>query len=140
MGEKFLRDTEKTMVAQSFQPPYHFIVLPRVFHSIFFHLIVFFIAKNVFVLVLKIAYSNTRAQAHSQAVVLFVVVLQVRRIPLSSNTSSKANYGLCAETGKTAAAMTNFSGLTKSTEPLTAVIFGSFAAVFFLTDHISVHF
>ena len=26
---------------QSFQPPYHFIVLPRAFHSIFFHLIVF---------------------------------------------------------------------------------------------------
>ena len=63
----------------SFQPPYHFIVLPRAFHSIFFfHLIVFFIGKNVFALVLKIAYSNTRTQAHSQAVVLLVVVLQVR--------------------------------------------------------------
>ena len=45
---------------QSFQPPYHFIVLPRAFHSIFFHLIVFFIEKNVFALILKIAYSNTR--------------------------------------------------------------------------------
>ena len=102
---------------QSFQPPYHFIVLPSTFHSGFFHLIVFFIEKNVFALVLKIAYSNTRTQAHSQAVVLLVVVvLQVRRILLSSNTSSKANYGLCAETGKTAAAMTNFSGFTKSTE------------------------
>ena len=116
---------------KSFQPPYHFIVLPRAFHSILFHLIVFFIEKNVFALVLKIAYSNTRTQAHSQAVVLLVVVLQVRRILLSSNTSSKANYGLCAETGKTAAAMTNFSGFTKSTELLTAVIFGRFAAVFF---------
>ena len=117
---------------QSFQPPYHFIVLPRAFHSIFFHLIVFFIEKNVFALVLKlkIAYSNTRTQAHSQAVVLLVVVLQVRRI-LFSNTCSKANYGLCAETGKTAAAMTNISGFTKSTELLTAVIFGRFAAVFF---------
>ena len=62
---------------------------------------------------------------------MLVVVLQVRRILLSSNTSSKANYGLCAETGKTAAAMTNFSGFTKSTELLTAVIFGRFAAVFF---------
>ena len=61
---------------------------------------------------------------------MLVVVLQVRRI-LSSNTSSKANYGLCAETGKTAAAMTNFSGFTKSTELLKAVIFGRFAAVFF---------
>ena len=101
---------------QSFQPPYHFIVLPRAFHSIFFHLIVFFIEKNVFVLVLKIAYSNTRIQAHSQAVVLLVVVLQVRRILLSSNTSSKANYGLCAETGKTTAAMANLNGFTKSTE------------------------
>ena len=101
---------------QSFQPPYHFIVLPRAFHSIFFHLIVFFIEKNVFALVLKIAYSNTRTQAHSQAVALLVVVLQVRKILLSSNTSSKANYGLCAETGKTAAAMTNLSGFTKSTE------------------------
>ena len=116
---------------QSFQPPYHFIVLPRAFHSIFFHLIVFFIEKNVFTLVLKIAYSNTRTQAHSQAVVLLVVVLQVRRILLSSHTSSKANYGLCAETGKTAAAMTNFSGFTKPTELLTAVIFGRFAAIFF---------
>ena len=87
--------------------------------------------KIVFALVLKIAYSNTRTQAHSQAVVLLVVVLQVRRILLSSNTSSKANYGLCAETGKTAAAMTNFSGFKKSTELLTAVIFGRFAAVFF---------
>ena len=66
-----------------------------------------------FALVLKIAYSNTRTQTHSQAVVLLVVVLQVRRILLSSNTSSKANYGLCAETGKTAAGMTNFSGFTK---------------------------
>ena len=74
------------------------------------------------------AYSNTRTQAHSQAVVLLVVVLQVRRILLSSNTSSKANYGLCAETGNIAAAMTNFS-FTKSTELLTAVIFGRFAAV-----------
>ena len=119
---------------QSFQPPYHFIVLPRAFHSIFFHLIVFFIEKNVFALVLKIAYSNTRTQAHSQAVVLLAVVLQVRRILLSSNTSSKANYGLCAETGKTAAAMTNFSGFTKSTELLTAVIFGRFAAVFFFVN------
>ena len=129
---------------QSFQPPCHFIVLPRAFHSIFlFHLIVFFIEKkNVFALVLKlkIAYSNTRTQAHSQAVVLLVVVLQVGRILLSSNTSSKANYGLCAETGKTAAAMTNFSGFMKPTELLTAVIFGRFAAVFFLTDRISVHF
>ena len=118
---------------QSFQPPYHFIVLPRAFHSIFFHLIVFFIEKNVFALALKlkIAYSNTRTQAHSQAVVLLVVVLHVRRILLSSNTSSKANYGLCAETGKTAAALTNFSGFTKSTQLLTAVIFGWFAAVFF---------
>ena len=72
-------------------------------------------------------------QTHSQTVVLLVilVVLQVRRILLSSNTSSKANYGLCAETGKTAAAMTNFSGFTKSTELLIAVIFGRFAAVFF---------
>ena len=87
--------------------------------------------KNVFALVLKIAYSNTRMQAHSQAVVLLVVVLKVRRILLSSNTSSKANYSLFAETGKTAAAMTNFSGFTKSTELLTAVIFGRFAAVFF---------
>ena len=87
--------------------------------------------KNVFALVLKIAYSNTRTQAHSQAVVLLVVVLQVRRILLFSNTSSKANYSLCAETGKTAAAMTNFSGFTKSTELLTAVIFGRLAAVFF---------
>ena len=104
-------------IIQSFQPPYHFIVLPRAFHSLFFfHLIVFFIEKNVFALVFKIAYSSTRTQAHSQAVVLLVVVLQVRRILLSSNTSSKANYGLCAETGKTAAAMTNFSGFTKSTE------------------------
>ena len=77
-------------------------------------------------------------QAHSQAVVLLVVVLQVRRI-LSSNTSSKANYGLSADTGKTAAAMTNFSGFMKSTELFTAVIFGRFAAVFFLTDRISVH-
>ena len=118
-------------LSQSFQPPYHFIVPPRAFHTIFFHLIVFFIEKNVFALVLKIAYSNTRTQAHSQAVVLFVVVLQVRRILLSSNTSSKANYGLCAETGKTAAAMTNFNGFTKSTELLTAVIFGRFAAIFF---------
>ena len=102
---------------QSFQPPYPFIVLPRAFHTIFFfHLIVFFIEKNVFALVFKIAYSNTRTQAHSLAVVLLVAVLQVRRILLSSNTSSKANYGLCAETGKTAAAMTNFSGFTKSTE------------------------
>ena len=103
---------------QSFQPPYHLIVLPRAFHSIFFifHLIVFFIEKNVFVVVLKIAFSNTRTQAHSQAVVSLVVVLQVRRILLSFNTSSKANYGLCAETGKTAAALTNFSGFTKSTE------------------------
>ena len=42
---------------------------------------------------------------------------------------------------QTAAAMTNFSGFTKSTELLTAVIFGRFAAVFFfLTDRISVHF
>ena len=80
---------------QSFQPPYHFIVLPRAFHSIFFHLIVFFIEKNVFALILKIAYSNTRTQAHSQAVALLAVVLQVRRILFSSNTSSKANYGLC---------------------------------------------
>ena len=87
---------------QRFQPPYHFIVLPRAFHSIFSHLIVFFMEKNVFTLVLKIAYSNARMQAHSQAVVLLVVVLKVRRILLSSNTSSKANYGLCAETGKTA--------------------------------------
>ena len=79
-------------------------------------------------------------QAHSQVVLLLVVVLQVRRILLSSNTSSKANYGLCAETGKTAAAMTNFSGFTKSTELLTAVIFGRFAAVFFLTDRIFIHF
>ena len=116
---------------QSFQPPYHFIVLPRAFHSIFSHLIVFFMEKNVFALVLKIAYSNTRTQAHSQAVVLLVVVLKVRRILLSFNTSSKANYGLFAETGKTAAGMTNFSGFTKSTELLTAVIFGRFAAVFF---------
>ena len=127
---------------QSFQPPYHFIVLPRAFHSIFFssHSI-FHRKKNVFALVLKlkIAYSNTRTQAHSQAVVLLVVVLQVR-ILLSSNTSSKANYGLCAETGETAAAMTNFSGFTKSTELSTAVIFGRFAAVCFLTDRISVHF
>ena len=116
-----------TWEVQSVQPPYHFIVLPRAFHSIVFHLIVFFIEKkNVFALVLKIAYSNTRTLAHSQAVVLLVVVLQVRRILLSSNTSSKANYGLCAETGETAAAMTNFSGFTKSTELLTAVIFGSF--------------
>ena len=55
---------------------------------------------------------------------------------------TKANYSLCAETGKTAAVMTNFSGFTKSTELLTAVIFGRFAAVFFffLTDRISVHF
>ena len=81
-------------------------------------------------LVLKIASSNIRTQAHSQAVVLLVVVLQVRRI-LSSNTSSKANYSLCAENGKTAAAKTNFSGFTKSTELLTAVIFCRFAAVFF---------
>ena len=125
---------------QSFQPPYHFIVLPRAFHSIFFHLIVFFIEKNVFALVLKIAYNNTRTQAHSQAAVLLVVVLQVRRILLSSNTSIKANYGLCAETDKTAAAMANFRGFMKSTELLTAVIFGTFAAVFFLTDCISVHF
>ena len=124
---------------QSFQPPYHFIVLPRAFHSIFFHLIVFFIEKNVLALVLKIAYSNTRTQAHSQAVVLLVVVLQVR-IQLSSNTSGKANYGLCAETGKTAAAKVCFSVFTKSTELLTAAIFGRFAAVFFLTDRISVHF
>ena len=87
--------------------------------------------KNVFALVLKIAYSNTRTHAHSQAVVLLVAVLKVRKILLSSNTSSKANYGLCAETGKTAAVMTNFSGFTKSTELLTAVIFGTFAAVFF---------
>ena len=121
------RDSNK----QSFQPPYHFIVLPRAFHSIFFHLIVFFIEKNVFALVSKIAYSNTRTQAHSQAEVLLVVVLQVRRILLSSNTISKVNYGLRAETGKTAAAMTNISGFTKSTELLTAVIFGRFAAVFF---------
>ena len=78
-------------------------------------------------------------QAHSHAVVLLVVVLQVR-ILLSSNTSSKVNYGLCAETGKTAAVMTNFSGFTKSTELLTAVILGRFAAVFFLTDRISIHF
>ena len=125
---------------QSFQPPYHFIVLPRAFHSIFFHLIVFFIEKNVFTLVLKIAYSNTRTQAHSQVVVLLVVVLQVRKILLYSNITSKANYGLCVETGKTAAAMTNFSGFMKLTELLTAVIFGRFAAVFFLTDCISVHF
>ena len=126
---------------QSFQPPYHFIVLPRVFHSTFFHLIVFFIEKNVFALVLKIAFSNTRTQAHSQAVVLLVVVLQERRILISSNTSSKANYGLCAETGKTAAAMTNFSGFTKSTVLLTAVIFSRFAAIFFfLLDRISIHF
>ena len=131
---------ESIAPAQSFQPPYHFIVLPRAFHSVLFHLIVFFIEKNVFALVLKIAYSNTRTQAHSQAVVLLVVVLQVRRILLSSNTSGKANYGLCAETGKTAAAMTNFSGFAKSTELLTAVIFGRFAAIFFLTDRISVHF
>ena len=81
-------------------------------------------------LVIKIAYSNTCTQAHSQAVVLLVAVLQVRR-NLSSDTSSKANYGLCAETGKTAAAMTNFSGFMKSTELLTAVIFGRFAALFF---------
>ena len=133
--------SRSTLHLQSFQPPYHFIVLPRAFHSIFFHLTVFFIEKNVFALVLKlkIAYNNTRTQAHSQVVVLLVVVLQVRRI-LSSNTSSKANYGLCAETGQIAAAMTNFSGFTKSTELLTAVIFGRFAAVFFLTDCISVHF
>ena len=92
-------------------------------------------------LVLKIAYSNTRTQAHSEAVVLLAAVLQVRRILLSSNTSIKANCGLCAETGKTAAAMTNFSGFTKSTELLTAVICGRFAVVyFFLTDRISVHF
>ena len=137
---QLLRLTELEL--HSFQPPYHFIVLPRSFHSIFFHLIVFFIEKNVFALVLKIAYSNTRTQAHSQAVVLLVEVLQVRRFLLSSNTSSKANYSLCAETGKTAAAMTNFSGFTKSTELLTAVIFGRFAAVFFffLADRISVHF
>ena len=77
------------MYTQSFQPPYHFIVLPRAFHSILFHLIELFIEINVFALVLKIAYSNTRTQAHSQAVVLLVVVLQVRRILLSSNTSSK---------------------------------------------------
>ena len=70
-------------------------------------------------------------QAHSQAVVLLVVVLQVRRTLLSCNTSSKANYGLCAETGQTAAAMTNFSGFTKSTGLLTAEIFGRFVAVFF---------
>ena len=82
---------QQLILTQSFQPPYHFIVLLRAFHSIFFHLIVFFIEKNVFALVLKIAYSNTRTQAHSQAVVLLVVVLQVRRIILSSNTSSKAN-------------------------------------------------
>ena len=118
-------------VAQSFQHPYHFIVLPRAFHSIFFHLIVFSYKKNVFALVLKIAYSNTRTQAHSQAVVLLVAVLQVRRILLSSYTSSKANYSLSAETGKTAAAMTNFSGFTKLTELLTSVILGRFAAVFF---------
>ena len=80
---------------------------------------------------MKIAYSNTRTQAHSQAVVVLVVLLQVRRILLSCNTSNKANYDLYAETGKTAAAMTNFSGFTKSTELLTAVIFGRFAAVFF---------
>ena len=100
---------------------------------VFFHLIVFFIEKNVFALVLKlkIAYSNTRTLAHSQAVVLLVAVLQVRRILLFSNTSSKANYSLCAETDQTAAVMTNFSGFTKSTELLTAVIFGRFAAVFF---------
>ena len=113
---------------QSFQPPYHFIVLPRAVHSILFHLIVFSIEKNVLALVLKIAYSNTRTQAHSQVVVLLVVLLALL---LSSNTSSKANYSLCAETGKTAAAMTNFSGFTKSTELLTAVIFGKFAAVLF---------
>ena len=132
-GGRFAENTRDKSTEQSFQPPYHFIVLPRAFHSIFFHLIVFFIEKNVFALVLKlkIAYSNTRTQAHSQAVLL-VVVLQVRRILLSFNTSSKANYGLCAETGKTAAAMTNFNGFTKSTELLTAVIFGKFAAVFFL--------
>ena len=41
---------------------------------------------------------------------------------------------------KQAAAMTNFSGFTKSTELLTAVILGRFAAVFFLTDRIFVHF
>ena len=123
----------KKEVIQSFQPPYHFIVLPRAFHSIFFSSHSIFHRKNVFALVLKlkIAYSNTRTQAHSQAVVLLVVVLQVRRILFSSNTSSKANYGLCAETGKTAAAMTNFSGITKSTEFLTAVIFGKFSAIFF---------
>ena len=127
---KFL-SYQSELVGPELPTPYHFIVLPRAFHSIFFHLIVFFIEKNVFALVLKIAYSNTRTQAHSQAVVLLVVVLQVRRILFSSNTSSKANYGLCAETGKTAAAMTNFSGFTKSTELLTAVILGRFAAVFF---------
>ena len=129
----FLDPQYNVIIYRAYQPPYHFTVLPRAFHSIFLHLIVFFIAKNVFALVLKIAYSNTRMQAHSQAVVLLVVVLQVRRILLSSNTSSKANFGLCAETGKTAAAMTNFSGLTKSTEPLTGVIFGRFAAVFFFS-------
>ena len=37
--------------------------------------------KNVFALVLKlkIAYSNTRTQAHSQAVVLLVVVLTSKK-------------------------------------------------------------
>ena len=135
--EEYLDCNTKTRASNT---PYHFIVLPRAFHGIFFHLIVFFIEKNVFALVLKIAYSNTRMQPHSQAVVLLVVVLHVRRILLSSYTSSKANYGLCAETGKTAAVMTNFSGFTKSTELLTAVILGRFAAVFFLTDRISVHF
>ena len=100
-------------------------------YSIFFSSHSIFHRKNVFALVLKIAYSNTRRQAHSQAVVLLVVVLQVRRFLLSSNTSSKANYGLCAETGKTAAVMSNFSGSMKSTELLTAVILGRFAAVFF---------
>ena len=41
---------------QSFQPPYHFIVLPRAFHCIFFHLIVFFIEKNVFAWFLHMHY------------------------------------------------------------------------------------
>ena len=42
----FKRDNIFQLRTQSFQPPYHFTVLPRTFHSIFFHLIVLFIEKK----------------------------------------------------------------------------------------------
>ena len=129
---------------QSFQPPYHFIVLPRAFHSIFFSSHSIFHRKKC----LRACFKNS-LQQHPHAGTLTGGSFACSSVTSKKNssffnTSSKANYGLCAETGKTAAAMTNFSRFTKSTELLTAVILGRFAAVFFffffLTNRISVHF